>query len=224
MLKSKITVDLPSAETRRAMGPIEWVRSLFGAKIDLRSGKEELTVCALSLVDGLVAGFTRVGVTNAISLLVDKKVVYLDTNDVPDDLSLIGKAAEETGVLDKPFKEMHLALTHKEAGLHVILDTRIMSAVMLGEEEMEVVLSARVEELGIRQGETAQAYAERVRAFATSEQSIEPFRIALDGFAARVADALRSCLVGAKVTTAAGTVEVIRPNREQIARFRQLGF
>src|SRR5579864_1568949 len=162
MIKSRITVDLPSVETRRSMGPVEWMRSLFGASIDLRSGKEELTVGALSLVEGLVEGFSRAGVTNAISLLVDKKVVYLDTNDVPDDIPLIGKAAEQTGILDKKFTEMHLVLSHKEAGLHVICDTLIQSKVLLGEAEMQVVLSARVEDLQIRPGETAQAYAERI--------------------------------------------------------------
>jgi len=86
MLKARIAVDLPSAETQRSMGPVEWVRSLFGAQIDLRSGKEELTVCAFSLVEGLIAGFARAGVADVLSFLVDRQVVYLDSNDVPDDL------------------------------------------------------------------------------------------------------------------------------------------
>src|SRR5215468_10724253 len=110
MLKAKIVVDLPSVETHRRMGPIEWVRSLFGARIDLRSGKEELTVGAFSLVEGLVAGFAKAGVADALSFLVDKKVVYLDTNDVPDDLPLVARAAEEAGILDQTFREMHLVL------------------------------------------------------------------------------------------------------------------
>ncbi len=112
MLKSEIAVDLPSVETNRRVGPVEWVRSLFGAHIDLRSGKEELTVGAFSLIEGLIAGFAKAGVDDALSFLVDKKVVYLDTNDVPNDLPLIAKAAEASGVLDAPFSEMHLVLAH----------------------------------------------------------------------------------------------------------------
>ncbi len=63
MLRAKITVDLPSSETNRSKGPIEWARSLFGAKIDLRSGKEELTIGAFALVEGLVQHLPRPGST-----------------------------------------------------------------------------------------------------------------------------------------------------------------
>jgi len=224
MLKSKIIVDLPSVETNRRMGPIEWVRSLFGAKIDLRSGKEELTVGAFSLVEGLVAAFEAASVTDAISFLVDKKVVYLDTNDVPDDLPLIAKAAEESAILDKSFREMHLVLAHKTPSLHTILDCSIASGVVLGDAEMEIEISARLPSLQIQKGESADDYATRVKAFATKENSFEPGRHELDQLVDRVADALRSKLVGAKVTREDATVQVIRPDRQQISKFGSLGF
>jgi hypothetical protein len=224
MLKSRIFVDLPSAETTRRMGPIEWTRSLFGAKIDLRSGKEELTVSAFSLVEGLITGFKKAGVDDAISFLVDKKVVYLDTNDVPNDLPLIAKAAQESGVLDRKFKEMHLVLAHRGAGLHTILDVRIQSQVILGQAEMQLDLSSRLEELRVHPGENAQTYAERVKAFAAKPESFEPYRVALDQFTHRVADALRATLIGSKVQVDQAVVQVIRPNAEQIGRFRNLPF
>jgi hypothetical protein len=222
MVKSKVIVDLPSAETQRRKGPIEWVRSLFGAKLDLRSGKEELTVGAFSLVEGMEQAFSRAGVNNAISFIVDKKVIYLDTNDVDDDLVLVGKAAQESGVLDRPFKEMHLALTHKEAGLHTIIDVRIKNQVILGEEEMVIVLSSRIEDLRVRTGETAADYAERVKAFAQNPTALEPYKHSLDGLTHRVADALRATMVGARVREEAAVVEIIRPDAQQIGRFRQL--
>src|SRR5687767_9329441 len=124
MLKSAITVDLPSATADRSKTAVEWVRSLFGARLDLRSDQEELTISAMSLVVGLVEGFSSAGLTDVISFVVDKRVVYLDSREVPDDLSLILQAAEQKGILEKRFGEMHLVLSHKESVLHVLCDVR----------------------------------------------------------------------------------------------------
>jgi len=224
MLKARIAVDLPSAETQRSMGPVEWVRSLFGAQIDLRSGKEELTVCAFSLVEGLIAGFARAGVADVLSFLVDRQVVYLDSNDVPDDLPLIAQAAQAAGVLDRRFRELHLVLAHKDDSVHTILDTRITNRVVLGEAEMQVELSGRLVELQIRPGETAEQYAERIKRFAADPDSYEPGRQRLELLAQRVAAALATALIGAKVSATPASVQIIRPDALQLHRFRGLGF
>src|SRR6185436_4795706 len=158
MLKSAITIDLPSAVADRSKTAVEWVRSLFGARLDLRSNQEELTMSAMSLVVGLVEGFSAAGITDVISFVVDKKVVYLYTREVADDLPLILQAAEQKGILEKRFNEMHLVLSHKESGLHVLIDVRIRNRVMLAEEEMSIDLSGRIEELQIQSGEAADAY------------------------------------------------------------------
>ena len=183
MLKSLIHVNLPSAETERGIGPLEWIRSQFGAEIDLQSGQEELTVSGVTLMTSVVAGFDKAGVTNAIALLVDKNVVYKDVNDEADDLHLIPEAAGTSGSLLKPFNEMHMVLTHSELGIHFIFDVRIRNEVMLGEDEMTVAVSGRSEELRIRQGETASAYADRVRGITAQETIVDEWRTA---FAAKV--------------------------------------
>ena len=224
MLKSTVRVDLPSVETNRRPGPIEWVRSLFGAQLDLRSGKEELTVGAFSLIEGVVAGFDRAGIHDVISLLVDKKVVYLDTNEVPDDLPLLVRAAEAAGVLDQRFREMHLVLAHRDEVLHTIIDCKVTSQVMLGESELSIQLSSRLTELQIRQGETAEHYAERIKSFAMVDSSFEPARRRLEQLTQRIAAALGSALVGARVACEDAVVQLIRPDRGQIGRFGQLPF
>jgi hypothetical protein len=224
MLRSTVVVDLPSVETERRPGPIEWLRGLFGAELDLKSGKEELTVGAFSLIEGLIAGFARAGICDVISFLVDKKVVYLDTNEVPDDLALIVRAAEAAGVLDQRFREMHLVLAHRDAVLHTIIDCKITSRVLLGESELQIALSSRLIELQIRQGETAEQYAERVKAFAVLDSSFEPGRLRLEQLTERIATALGPALVGSKVACEGAVVQLIRPDRGQIGRFSKLTF
>ncbi|HLK92239.1 MAG TPA: hypothetical protein VKZ18_20260, partial [Polyangia bacterium] len=153
MLKSTIHVELPNTFAERNKTAGEWVRSLFGAKLDLRDpDHHELTMSAVSLVAGLVEGFSAAGVTDVISFIVDKKVVYMDTTDVPDDLSLLLEAAEVKGIYTRHFSEMHLVLSHKEAGLHVIIDVQILNRVLTDQEQMRVSLSARIEELRVTAG------------------------------------------------------------------------
>jgi hypothetical protein len=225
MLNSAVVVDLPSAVTDRHKTPLEWLRSAFGAKLDLRGDHEELTISAMSLVAGLVEGFSKAGVTDVISFVVDKKVVYIDSNEVPDDLAVIWQAAEQKGILERRFSEMHLVLSHKEAGLHVLIDARIRNRVLLGEEEMTVVFSARVEELKIQPGETPSAYRARIEAYMSDETRADANRVALDALTARVADDLGKALVGAaRVQTYPATVRIIAPEERQVARFRKLRF
>ena len=111
MLKTEITVDLPSAETDRRMRITDRILSFFGKEIDLRSGKEALTIEALKVIENLVAAFAEAGFSDAISLLVDKRVVYKDVEDQDDDLGLILEAVRDTGIPEKGFDEMHLVMT-----------------------------------------------------------------------------------------------------------------
>ena len=238
MLKAKVFVDLPSQDIMRRKGPIEWVRSLFGTEFDLRTGKEELTVSAFAVVQGLVDAFSTTklgsqkytgfgkttGIVNAISLLVDKRTVYLDADDVDNDLDEMAEAAQTAGVFDRTFKEMHLVMTHKVAGLHIIFDVAIQNSVLVGEDEMEIILSARIEDLQIKAGESAKDYGNRVKAFTKDPDAIEAHRLALDSVARALADRMRVSLVGSKVRVEGARVEVIRPNQKQVGRMRTLGF
>jgi hypothetical protein len=224
MLKSAITVELPHVVADRHKTAGEWIRGLFGAKLDLSGDHEELTISALSLVAGLVEGFAAAGVKDVISFIVDKKVVYMDTNEVDDDLSLLLAAGEQKGILGKRFSEMHLVLSHREAGLHVLVDVRIHNRVLLGEEQMGVVLSARVEELRVQPGESAADYRARIDAFMADTARTNTDRLALDGLTRRIADKLGRALVGARTTAHPAIVQIIRPDAPQLARFRRLPF
>ena len=224
MLKSLIHVNLPSAETERRKGPLEWMRSQFGAEIDLKSGQEELTVSGVTLTQSVIAGFEKAGVTNAIAFLVDKNVVYKDVNDEADDLHLIPEAASASGVLDKPFNEMHMVLTHSELGIHFIFDVRVSSQVVLGGDEMTVAVSGRPEALRIQQGESAAAYADRVRGIGAQEQIVDQWRKPFEAKVGEVGKALEQMVTGSQVTVNDGRVEIIRPTRKQVGRFRELQF
>lgn len=227
MLKNRITVDLPSRETERSISPVEWVRSMLGADLDLRSGQEELTVGALSLVQGIIRGFAGAGVHNAIIFLVDQQVVYQDNEDSPHDLDRILEAARLDNLGDKPFQHMHLVLTHSEDGLHILFDVHIQNQVLLGEAEMRVEVSGRMEELRLVETESAQAYAKRIREAATAENGrsrAEEWIERFDRQVKRVAAALGQGLRGSEVSTETSRLELIRPAAFQVNKFARLPF
>ena len=224
MIKSIINVDLPSVESERRKTLFDQLKELFGARIDLRSGYEETTVSAFSLIDGVCNALYRAQISDAISLIVDKKVVFLDTLNVTADSGLLWQAAQEKGVFAAEFQEVHVAYGQREAGLYVILDVRVQRRVLRGTAEMTVELAARPEALVVQNGETAQGYAERVTSYARNEAAIAHERAALDGIAQRVAGELGRALPGSRVNVQPAHVQLIRQESRQLRRFGKLGW
>jgi hypothetical protein len=224
MIKARIIIDLPSRELLRRKGVLEWIRSLFGIEIDLRTGKEELTLGSYLLMQGLLSALARANVTDVISLIVDRSVIYIDTDEVSLDLPRLDEAVQHSGMCDRPFREMHLVLSHREHDLHTIIDVRVTSQVIVGQSEMLVTLSSRPEGLRVRKGESASAYGARVQAFIADEAGIAQARQTADALVRRLADAFEDALTGAKVWCEPSWIQIIRPSVEQIGRFRQLGF
>ncbi len=224
MLNAELAVDLPSVETLRRRGPLAWVQTLLGYTPDVRSGEEELTLSALTLLQGLYDALHTVGVTDAIAFLVDTKVIYTDAEAVTDDLALVLAAAQRTGLLMRRFTEMHLVLSHRDHGLHTLVDVTIHRRVMRGEEEMTLVLSSRIEALRITAGETASAYAARIRAFGEHPDDIEGYRLLLTGLQERLGDALRAAFPGAVVRPSPVAMRLLWPEEPHLGRLHRLRF
>ncbi len=185
MHRSRIVIDLPSAETERRRSPLEWVRSLFGAELDLRSGREELTVGAAWLIEGLVEAFASLGIHDVVSFVVDEEGIYLDPGGVSDDLPLILRASDAAGVLDREFREMRLVLAHRGEQLETRIDCAVKNGVLLGEAEMTIELSSRPHERPDRTG--------------------APPLHELEVLTERIANELTSALAGARVTRGPAT-------------------
>jgi len=197
MHRTRIIVDLPSAETERRRRPIEWMRSLFGAQLDLRSGREELTIGTLWLVEGLVEAFAAAGAHDVTSFLVDQEVIYFDAHEVSRDLPVLVRAAEAAGVLDRKFREMRLVLAHQSEALHTVIDCRVKSAVLLGESEMAILLSSRVRDRRLQRGPA-------------DSDSLGRTRGEVDALTERIANELTTVLIGARVTR-----EAVAPGSSQ---------
>ncbi len=225
MFQSKIRIDLPSRETIREKSVGEWFTSLFGARPDLRTGREVMTISAYAVLEGIVTAFASAGMTNVISLMVDNRTVFLDTQDVPDDLAAMHHVAKKSGALNRRFREMHLAFTHREQGMHVIIDIALKPQVMLGDEELVITLSGRLEELRHQDDEPANRYRSRIREFVSDTDNFDRPREILDDITERLVMALRSTLPGARnISASPSEIQLTRPDAKQMGRMRNLRF
>lgn len=224
MLQASITVDLPSVETQRQKSFLQKVGAVLGVSYDLKDGMEELTIGSFSLVDGLTKAFVEAEIDNAIAFLVDNTVVYNDTEQVSNDIDELLRAAQSKGILDQTFQEMFLVLEHAEGGVHYIFDVRIKNRVSTGVEEMAVSVSGRLERLRIKPGETALAYATRLREFMMEPTEVEIYRSLFQGKVDHVAVSLQQHFRTSKITRTDARYQIIKPGVKQLANIRNLWF
>lgn len=223
MIRARITIDLPSAETDRPLNPGEWIKALFGGRVDARTGYEELTVSAWSLLQGMREGFAAAGITDAVSLLVDGTPVYADAEAVPDDLDLLVRVAQQSGLLERPFQELNLVLQTRRCELHVLFDVAVHRTVLLGQSELAIQISARPEAMAARAGDTREAWAARVESW-SDRATLGSAILAFDGFVADLAAELATLLKGAAVSAGPTNVAIALPGEIECARLAKLPF
>ena len=68
-------------------------KGFLGSDVDLRTGEISLAGHALALTEQVQQAFKLAKVTNAVSLVVDKDIVYQDLQDRPDDADMLLQAA-----------------------------------------------------------------------------------------------------------------------------------
>ena len=78
MSQPKIHVDLPSEETESKRTIVAWLRSTVGYVPDLRTGREELSISCVDVVNTIMVYFHGTGIKNAVSLQVDGTRIFVD--------------------------------------------------------------------------------------------------------------------------------------------------
>ncbi|MBW1880731.1 MAG: hypothetical protein JRJ84_20435 [Deltaproteobacteria bacterium] len=222
MLQANIYIELPGEEVTRPTTRWERIQSKLGAKIDMGTGVKRLTLNPLETWQALCTGLGTAHLTDAVWLIVNDKVLYLDEEGRPQDLDHAWVAESPLGSAD--FRELHLALTHEALGVEAMVLVDIRTPVPVGTEEMRVRVSARISNLRIRPGESAADYVQRVRAFAAKKPIIEAHRVQIREFARSLGQCLADAFGDATFRLDEARVRVQRLQLEQFAHFRELSF
>ena len=104
--------------------PTFWdkVKRVFGRKPDLDTQRVRTHLTTAHLVGGARHALERMGVKNALALVIDGHVLFEDHAGVDDDFDDMFLAFyENESVHGRDFRELRLTVEHLEAGLHLVI-------------------------------------------------------------------------------------------------------
>ena len=195
-LIGQIQITMATAEAvNREPGFWDKLKRGLGGKVNLDTGEVRVALEATALVDTIKRAFVRLGIDNAVSLVVDDTVIFQDSEGRPGDLpDLILALSEHASVFGRGFREMKLAVEHEEANLHLLCEVRAVTQHRRGEPSAYVSVGGRISDLEPRTGETAEAYRARVEPLAKDAGLLETARMQFQSFVGRLEAALHAAL------------------------------
>lgn len=217
MLQSEIFINLPSVDVENQKG--FWNRMLSQVDQDLKdesSGKKQVVLQSVSLLTALAQGFSKAGVNDIVSLMVDDEVVFLDTMGRDDDLRYALEAVMNLPSDKSSFSHVFLVLEHVLDDMHVVIEATVHSKYREGSYPMRIRSMSRIMPLRPNGSEMAAAYAGRVRAFVRNPQAIQLHREKLTTFSLAISKAMEEALPGCPMRISKTLVQVTRLEPEQI--------
>jgi hypothetical protein len=190
----------------------EKLRQRLGGSVDLSTEKMKVELEASGVVEQVRRALTRLGVHNALSLVIDETVIFQDTesksNDLPD---LIIALSEHASVFGRGFKELRFAAEHEETGVHLVIETRARTEHLATEPAAIVSVGGRLRALEPLPGESAEAYRQRVEPFTKDTVALEAARMQFESFMNRLEDALRATIPEARVEQVRTEARLVKP-------------
>jgi len=218
-LIGQIQITMATAEAvHREPGFWDKIKRGLGGKVDLDTGQVRVALEASALVDQVKRALVRLGIDNAVSLVVDDTIIFQDVDgragDLPD---LILALSEHASVFGRGFREMKLAVEHDEGVLHLLIEVRALTQHKRGEPSAYVSIGGRIKDLEPRKGEAAEAYRARVEPMAQDAGLLATARMQFQSFVGRLEAALHAALPEARVEEKRAEAVVVRPTTQPTA-------
>jgi hypothetical protein len=217
-------VDLHIRGERILRDPNLWdrIKQAFGGEPDLSTERMKASIEATALVDGVRAALSKLGVTNAVSLVIDDQVLFEDREGKADDLGDLFVAFHNAApVFGQGFRLLRLAAEHVEAGLHVVLETVALTEHPADRAAARIVIAGRVTDYEPRPGEDADAYRRRIEPLVKDATLIETHRRQFESFVSRVANAVRASMPDVRVELREAEARIERPRKQERAPARE---
>lgn len=212
-LYGSIAVHVKGEEILRTPRFWDKFKRAFGAKPDLRTGHMRASIEATAIVEAVRDALRQIGVSNAVSLVVDDTVLYHDREGTPDDLGDLFLAFHDnSSVFGEGFDELRLAVEHREAGLHTVIELQARSEHPRDRPAIRIVLSGRIQALTPLPGEDAEAFRKRAEPVATDVKALEVYRAQFATFVDRVRDAIAGAMPTARVEVEVAEPRIVRPD------------
>jgi len=207
-----IALYVAAEDILRAPRFFEKIKRAFGGKPDLRTGRVRAALEATAVVEATRDALRKIGVTNAVSLVIDDTVLFHDREGHADDLGDLFLAFHDNeSVFGQGFRELRLAVEHKEAGLHLVLEIQARPEHPKDAAAARMLVSGRIEALTPRPSEDAEAYRKRAEPVATDPKALELYRLQFSALVDRVRDALAGAMPTARVEVEVAEPRIVRP-------------
>jgi uncharacterized membrane protein YgcG len=216
-LVASIAIHLSGSLITRQPTLLEKMKKALGGSVDLSTERVRVELEATAIVDSVRRALTRLGVTNALSLVIDDTVVFQDTEGRADDLpDLVIALSEHASLFGRGFRELRFAAENEEAGLHYIIETRARTEHAANEPAAIVSVGGRLRTLEPRPGESAEEYQKRVEPLIKDTVAFEAARLQFESFVARLENVLREALPEARVQQIRSEARLVRPGAKEV--------
>jgi hypothetical protein len=214
-LYASIALYVHAEDILRKPGFLDKLKQAFGGKPDLRTGRMRAALEATAVVEAARDALRRIDVTNGVSLVVDGTVLFHDREGHADDLGDLFLAFHDNeSVFGQGFNELRLAVEHREAGMHAVVEIQARSEHPRDAAAARVIVSGRVDALSPRPGETAESYRQRAEPIASDAKALELYRVQFASLVQRVRDALAAAMPTARVEIEIAEPRIVRPGSE----------
>lgn len=196
----------------------EKVKRGLGSRVNLETDEVKNGIEATTIVDAVRRALGRLGVGNALSLVIDDTVIFQDTEGKPDDLpDLVLALSEHASVFGRGFRELRFAAEHEEAGLRLVIEARARTRHRKDEPAAIVSVGGRLAELEPVRGESAETYRSRVEPLIKDPSRFESARHAFESFVQRLQGALGAMLPDADVVEKKAETRLVRAPQGAVA-------
>lgn len=212
-LYGTIAVHVAAADILRAPRFFDKVKKAFGGKPDLRTGKMRAAIEATALVEATRDALKKLGANNAVSLVIDDTVLFHDRDGKEDDLGDLFLAfSDNASVFGQGFEELRLAVEHREAGLHLVMETQARTVHAKTAPAIRIIVSGRVEALTPKPGEDAESYRKRAEPIAADPKALELYRVQFEAFVESVKAAIAAAMPTGRAEVEVAEARVVRPD------------
>ena len=208
-------------EVFRKPGMWDKVKFFFGSDVDLRTGELKLTRDVLRLTEQIQKGLLNAGVDNAVSLVIDTDVVYLDEADRKADADLLVHAMRKAhGRFAAGFETLRAVFEHEADGLHTLIEVTVRAKHNKEQPAATIALGSRILELRPKEGEDMEAAKERIGKRLGDVKLVPTYKQLLGDFSERLRQGLQRSFPDGRVEMDAPTLHVVKPSGEEV---RELG-
>jgi len=203
-----IALSVSGEVVRREVGFWERFKKVFSRTREADRRDAQALMTTAHLLSGVKRVLDGLGITNAVRLVIDGKVLFEDKSGRTDDVGeLFAAFYENEELYGQSFRELLLVVEHRDGGLAKVMALKARGDGMSDEARVDVVVSVRVD--GLDRGDLLESGALASR-FSTPVQA-EAYRLQFERFLAKVAEALAGAMPEVQVSSPVSATRLVRP-------------